>query len=44
MNYLKNADGKIALTVKDKSIIVQGCFTSLQAHVVANKLLFFRYR
>ena len=37
--FLKNADGKIALTVKDKQV-VQGCLTSLRGHVVANKLLF----
>ena len=38
-NYLKEASGKIALTPKDKSII-EGCYTSLQAHVVSNNLLF----
>ena len=37
--FLKAADGKIALNDKDKRII-QGCITSLRAHVVANKLLF----
>jgi len=37
--FLKDADGKIALTVKDRQI-VEGCLTSLKGHVVANKLLF----
>jgi hypothetical protein len=37
--FLKSADGKIALTVKDRQI-VEGCLTSLKGHVVANKLLF----
>jgi len=37
--FLKNADGKIALTAKDKQI-VEGCLTSLRGHVVANRLLF----
>jgi hypothetical protein len=38
-NFLKEADGKIALSQKDKQII-EGCLTSLKGHVVANKLLF----
>ena len=38
-NFLKEADGKIALTQKDKQI-VEGCLTSLKAHVVSNKFLF----
>ena len=37
--FLKNADGKIALTLKDKQI-VQSCLTSLRAHTVSSKLLF----
>lgn len=37
--FLKKADGKIALNNKDKQII-EGCLMSLQGHVVANKLLF----
>jgi hypothetical protein len=37
--FLKRADGKIALGQKDKQVI-EGCYTSLQAHVVSNKLLF----
>ena len=38
-NYLKEASGKIALTLKDKATI-EGCHTSLQSHAVAKKLLF----
>jgi hypothetical protein len=37
--FLKEADGKIALGQKDKQII-NGCLTSLRSHVVSNKLLF----
>ena len=37
--FLKAADGKISLTPKDKRII-EGCLTSLKAHVMSNKLLF----
>lgn len=37
--FLKNADGKIALGQKDKQII-NGCLTSLRSHAVSNKLLF----
>jgi len=37
--FLKEADGKIALTAKDRQI-VEGCLTSLRGHVVSNKLLF----
>ena len=37
--FLKAADGKIALGQKDRQII-DGCLTSLRAHVVSNKLLF----
>jgi len=37
--FLKRADGKIALGQKDKQVI-EGCLTSLRGHVVANKLLF----
>tara|TARA_R110000824_G_scaffold250438_1_gene439226 strand:- start:1140 stop:2114 length:975 start_codon:yes stop_codon:yes gene_type:complete len=37
--FLKDADGKIALTMKDRQI-VEGCLTSLKGHVVSNKLLF----
>ena len=37
--FLKAADGKIALNQKDRQII-EGCKTSLAAHVVSNKLLF----
>lgn len=37
--FLKKADGKIALNNKDKQII-EGCLMSLRSHVVANKLLF----
>tara|TARA_R110000737_G_scaffold332023_1_gene348716 strand:+ start:3317 stop:4297 length:981 start_codon:yes stop_codon:yes gene_type:complete len=37
--FLKKADGKIALGHKDKQVI-EGCLTSLKAHVVSNKLLF----
>ena len=37
--FLKNADGKIALGQKDKQII-NGCLTSLRGHAVCNKLLF----
>ena len=38
-NFLKEADGKIALNQKDKQII-EGCLMSLKGHVVSNKLLF----
>ena len=38
-NYLKEASGKIALSPKDRNII-EGCYTSLNAHAVTNKLLF----
>ena len=38
-NFLKEADGKIAVTQKDRQII-NGCLTSLRSHVVSNKLLF----
>ena len=38
-NYLKNADGKIALSLKDKQVI-DGCLTSLRSHPVSNNLLF----
>jgi hypothetical protein len=37
--FLKRADGKIALGQKDRQVI-EGCLTSLRGHVVANKLLF----
>ena len=37
--FLKAADGKIALNQKDRQII-EGCKTSLSAHVMSNKLLF----
>jgi hypothetical protein len=37
--FLKKADGKIALGAKDKQVI-EGCLTSLREHVVSNKLLF----
>jgi hypothetical protein len=37
--FLKAADGKIALTAKDRQII-EGCLTSLKGHVVSNKLLY----
>ena len=37
--FLKEADGKIAVTQKDRQII-DGCLTSLRSHVVSNKLLF----
>tara|TARA_B100001093_G_scaffold514357_1_gene588218 strand:+ start:238 stop:1218 length:981 start_codon:yes stop_codon:yes gene_type:complete len=37
--FLKKADGKIALGQKDKQVI-DGCCTSLRAHVVSNRLLF----
>ena len=37
--FLKAADGKIALNQRDKQII-EGCLTSLKGHVVSNKLLF----
>ena len=37
--FLKAADGKIALNQKDRQII-EGCLTSLKGHVVTNKLLF----
>jgi len=37
--FLKSADGKIAINNKDKQIL-EGCLTSLRGHVVANKLLF----
>lgn len=37
--FLKKADGKIALNAKDKQII-EGCLTSLKSHSVANKFLF----
>jgi len=37
--FLKAADGKIALGKKDKQI-VEGCLTSLKGHVISNKLLF----
>ena len=40
--FLKDAEGKIALTPKDKQI-VEGCLTSLRGHVVSNKLLFAEY-
>ena len=36
-NFLKKADGKIALSPKDKQI-VEGCLTSLNAHAVSSKL------
>ena len=35
--FLKEADGKIALTAKDRQI-VEGCLTSLRGHIVSNKL------
>ena len=38
-NFLKEADGKIALSPKDKQI-VEGCLTSLRSHTVSNKLIF----
>ena len=38
-NFLKDADGKIPLAAKDRQII-EGCLTSLKAHVVSNKLMF----
>ena len=38
-NFLKDADGKIAVTQKDRQII-DGCLMSLRSHVVSNKLLF----
>ena len=38
-NFLKEADGKIPLAAKDRQII-EGCLTSLRAHVVSNKLMF----
>ena len=38
-NFLKEADGKIAVTQKDRQII-DGCLMSLRSHVVSNKLLF----
>ena len=38
-NFLKDSEGKIALSRKDKQII-EGCLMSLRSHVVANKLLF----
>jgi hypothetical protein len=38
-NFLKNSEGKIALSNKDRTI-VNGCVTSLRGHVVSNKLLF----
>ena len=37
--FLKKADGKIALTSRDKQTI-EGCLMSLRSHVVSNKLLF----
>ena len=37
--FLKKADGKVALNQKDKRII-EGCLASLKSHVVAYKLLF----
>ena len=37
--FLKKADGKIALSPKDKQII-EGCNMALRSHVVSNKLLF----
>lgn len=38
-NFLKDASGKIALSVKDKQT-VEGCLMSLRGHVVSNRLLF----
>ena len=38
--FLKKADGKIALTPRDKQTI-EGCLTSLRSHVVSNNMLFF---
>jgi hypothetical protein len=38
-NFLKDADGKIAVTQKDRQII-DGCLMSLRTHVVSNRLLF----
>ena len=37
--FLKASEDKIALTQKDKTVI-QGCLTSLRAHVISNKLMF----
>ena len=37
--FLKEADGKIALSPKDKQV-VEGCLTSLNAHAVSSRLLF----
>jgi len=37
--FLKAAEGKIAITQKDRQVI-EGCLTSLRSHVVSNKLIF----
>jgi hypothetical protein len=38
-NFLKDSEGKIAISQKDRQII-NGCLTSLRSHAVSNRLLF----
>lgn len=38
-NFLKDSDGKIAISQKDRQII-DGCLMSLRSHIVSNRLLF----